>query len=101
MGYNRLSDANEITARYMDSILIKQRLIDSVVADTEIEFFGEKFGMPVMMPAFSHLGCFNNREKTGLEEYSEAAAKLNILNFVGMMDFLRRKDRKDRKALRG
>jgi isopentenyl diphosphate isomerase/L-lactate dehydrogenase-like FMN-dependent dehydrogenase len=86
VGYNRLSDANEITARYMDSILIKQRLIDSVVADTEIEFFGEKFGMPVMMPAFSHLGCFNNREKTGLEEYSEAAAKLNILNFVGMME---------------
>ncbi len=86
MEYNRLSDANIITARYMDSILIKQRLIDSVLADTGIEFLGEKFDMPIMMPAFSHLGCFDNREKTGLEEYSEAAKKLNILNFVGMME---------------
>ena len=86
MDYTRLSDANIITARYMDSILIKQRLIDSVVADTSTEFFGEKFDMPIMTPAFSHLGCFNNREKTGLVEYSEAAAKLNILNFVGMME---------------
>ena len=86
MEYNRISDANEITARYMDSILIKQKLIDSVVADTKTDFFGEEFDMPVMTPAFSHLGCFEGREKTGLEEYSEAAAKLNILNFVGMME---------------
>ena len=52
MAYNRISDANEITARYMDSLLIKERLIDSVVADTSIEFFGETFSSPVMTPAF-------------------------------------------------
>ncbi len=33
MDYTRCSDANEITARYMDSILIEERLIDSTVAD--------------------------------------------------------------------
>ena len=86
MDYKRISDANEITARYMDSILIKERLIDSVVADTKLSFLNETFDMPVMMPAFSHLGCFNGREKTGLEEYSMAAKDLNILNFVGMME---------------
>lgn len=86
MSYSRIYDANEITAKYMDSILIKERLIDSVIADTGTEFFGEKFDMPVMTPAFSHLGCFNGRELTGLEEYSVAAKNLNILNFVGMMD---------------
>ena len=86
MAYNRISDANEITARYMDSLLIKERLIDSVVADTSIEFFGETFSSPVMTPAFSHLKQFNGREKTGLEEYSIAARNLNILNFVGMME---------------
>ena len=86
MGYNRVSDANEITARYMDSILIKQRLIDSVVADTSIDFLGERFDSPVMMPAFSHLGQMNERELTGLEEYSLATKELNILNFVGMME---------------
>lgn len=86
MAYNRISDANEITARYMDSILIKERLIDSVVADTSIEFFGETFSSPVMTPAFSHLKEFGGRDLTGLEEYSIAARNLNILNFVGMME---------------
>lgn len=86
MAYSRISDANEITARFMDSILIKERLIDSVVADTRIEMFGSEFSSPVMTPAFSHLKEFNGRELTGLEEYSIAAKNFNILNFVGMME---------------
>lgn len=86
MAYSRVSDANEITARYMDSILIKERLIDSIVADTSVSLFGEQFASPVMTPAFSHLKQFNGRELTGLEEYSVAAKNLNILNFVGMME---------------
>lgn len=84
--YERISDANVITEKYMDSLLIESRYIDSVVADTTIEFFGEQFSMPVMTPAFSHLGNFGGREKNGLEEYSEAARDLNILNFCGMME---------------
>lgn len=86
MAYTRISDANEITARYMDSILIKESLIDSVVADTSTELFGETFASPVMTPAFSHLMQFKGRELTGLEEYSLAAKNMNILNFVGMME---------------
>ncbi len=86
MAYTRLSDANEITVRYMDGILIEQRLIDSVVADLKTEFFGEAFDMPVMTPAFSHLGNYNGRENNGLIEYSLAAKECNILNFCGMME---------------
>ena len=86
MAYSRISDSNEITERYMDSILIKERLIDSTVADTSIELFGEKFDSPVLMPAFSHLKQYDEREKNGLEEYSIAARNKNILNFVGMME---------------
>lgn len=86
MEYNRISDANIITAKYMDSVLIKQRFIDSVVADTKMTMFGEEFSSPVMTPAFSHLKNFGGRVKTGLEEYSVAAKELNILNFVGMME---------------
>ena len=86
MEYTRISDANIINAKYMDSILIKERLIDSVVADTKTEFFGETFDMPVFTPAFSHLGKYNGRDLTGLEEYSIAAKNKNILNFVGMME---------------
>ena len=86
MAYTRLSDANEITAKFMDSILIEQRLIDSVKAEIDTEFLGEKFDTPVMTPAFSHLGKYNGRELTGLEEYSIAAKECNALNFCGMME---------------
>lgn len=86
MTYSRISDSNEITERYMDSILIKERLIDSAVADTSVELFGKRFASPVMMPAFSHLRQYEGRELTGLEEYSVAAKNKNILNFVGMME---------------
>lgn len=86
MAYTRRSDANDITAEFMDSILIEQRLIDSVVADTSTTLFGERFSMPVLTPAFSHLGNYGGRELTGLEEYSVAAKDCNILNFCGMME---------------
>lgn len=86
MDYTRSSDANEITARYMDSILIEERLIDSVNADTKTTLFGEAFSSPVLTPAFSHLGNYGGRELTGLEEYSLAAKECNILNFCGMME---------------
>ena len=86
MEYDRISDANEITKKYMDSILIEERIIDSKLADTSIEFFGETFSSPVMTPAFSHLKNFGGRDLTGLEEYSIAAKNANILNFCGMME---------------
>ncbi|SDA37657.1 FMN-dependent dehydrogenase, includes L-lactate dehydrogenase and type II isopentenyl diphosphate isomerase [Butyrivibrio sp. INlla18] len=86
MAYTREFDANIITQKYMDSILIEPRYIDSKVADTTIDFFGEAFSMPVMTPAFSHLGNYNGRTHNGLEEYSMAAKEVNILNFCGMME---------------
>ncbi len=86
MDYTRISDANVLTSRFMDSILFTQRLVDSVCADLTTTFFGETFSMPVMTPAFSHLGQYQSRELTGLEEYSIAAKNLNILNFCGMME---------------
>lgn len=86
MAYTRSSDANDITAKYMDSILIEQRLIDSVKADIKTTLLGEEFSSPVLTPAFSHLGAYKGRELTGLEEYSIAAKNSNILNFCGMME---------------
>lgn len=86
MAYTRLSDANEINEQYLDSILIEERLIDSVEADLKCSFLGTEFSMPIMTPAFSHLGNYAGRKLTGLEEYSIAAKELNILNFCGMME---------------
>ncbi|MCR4895171.1 MAG: alpha-hydroxy-acid oxidizing protein [Lachnospiraceae bacterium] len=86
MGYERVSDANVITQQYMDSILIEQKLIGSTLADLSVEWYGETFSMPILTPAFSHLGQYGGRSLTGLEEYSVAAKNLNILNFCGMME---------------
>ena len=86
MAYTRQSDANDITARYMDSILIEERLIDSVKADVKTRLLGADFSMPVLTPAFSHLGNYDGRKYNGLEEYSIAAKECNVLNFVGMME---------------
>ncbi|MCM1120137.1 MAG: alpha-hydroxy-acid oxidizing protein [bacterium] len=86
MDYIRVSDANVITEKYMDSILIEERLIDSVVADLSTMFLDEKFDMPVMTPAFSHLKNYAGRKYNGIEEYSMAARECNILNFCGMME---------------
>ena len=73
------SDSNLITRAYLDSILIEERLIDSVVPDISARLFGKKFGTPVVMPAFSHMGRH-------LLEYAEAARELNALNFLGMSE---------------
>jgi isopentenyl diphosphate isomerase/L-lactate dehydrogenase-like FMN-dependent dehydrogenase len=70
----------------MDSILIEERLIDSVKADVSTTILGETFQSPVLTPAFSHLGCYDGREHNGLEEYSMATRECNTLNFVGMME---------------
>lgn len=82
----RLSDANVITRNYFESILIEERLVDSVLPSLEMEFFGETFSSPIMMPAFSHLSAFHDRELTGLEEYSIAARNAGIVNWCGMME---------------
>lgn len=82
----RISDANYYTEQYMDSILIQQRLIDSVVPSLETEFFGKKYSTPILMPAFSHIKQLGGRELTGLEEYSIAAKECGMLNFCGMME---------------
>ncbi len=86
MEYSRVYDSNVITQKYMDSILIEERIIGSVVADTKTSIFGETFDSPIMTPAFSHLKNYNGREQNGLVEYSVAAKNLNILNFCGMME---------------
>ena len=82
----RLSDANIITRNYLDSILIEERLVDSLLPSLKMEFFGETFTSPIMTSAFSHLPAYHGRELTGLEEYSIAAKKLGIVNWCGMME---------------
>ena len=81
----RPSDANAITRRYFDSILIEERLIDAQTASLEATIFGTKFQTPIMMPAFSHLYRYIH-DRNGMMEYARAAQALGALNWVGMGD---------------
>ncbi len=80
----RPSDANALTRRYLDSILIEQRLVDAVTPSLSFELFGKTFDTPIMMPAFSHLHVFAKEREDGMCEYARAAKALNAVNFVGM-----------------
>lgn len=80
------ADASAITRNYLDSILIKERLINSDIADLSFSLWGETFSTPIMMPAFSHLNKFIEGQGSPMAAYSQAARNLNALNFVGMLE---------------
>lgn len=80
------ANANNITRDYLDSILIEERLIDSVLPSLELELFGEKFATPIMMPAFSHLKAFIKDRENAMLDYALAAKNLEAVNFVGMSE---------------
>lgn len=84
MTYFGTEDTNEITRRYLDSIMIEERLIDWVVPDIHTEIFGERFETPIMTSAFSHLHKPNKNGETGMTAYSRAAKNVGALNWVGM-----------------
>ena len=73
------SDANAITRRYLDSILIEERLIGAQTASLETTIFGTAFRTPVMMPAFSHLYRYQ-KERNAMLDYTLAAKELGALN---------------------
>ena len=82
----RPGDANAITRRYFDSILIEQRLVGSKTPSLRCTLLGKQFDTPVMMPAFSHLHIFAKEREDGMREYARAAKALGALNFVGMSE---------------
>ena len=79
-----MRDANEMTRKYLDRILIEERLIDSDLADTSLEIWGQNFSTPITTPAFSHLPVYSEGRENGLIEYSRAMKKLQAMNWVGM-----------------
>ena len=48
-------NSNVITRKFLDSLMIEQRLIDSVLPSAETTILGKKFSTPIMNAAFSHL----------------------------------------------
>ena len=77
----RAGDANQITREYFDSLLIEMRHIDSVIPDTALTLYGEKFATPIMMAALSHL---NNCHPDGMVEMARGAHAANAVMWAGM-----------------
>lgn len=80
----RSDDANLINRRFLDSLLVEMRVIDSTEPSLDTEILGSPFSSPIMMPAFSHLNKVGKDGRQPMQEYAEAARSLNVLNWVGM-----------------
>lgn len=80
----KADDANVINRRYLDSLLVEMRVIDSVKPCLTTRIFGREFSSPIMMPAFSHLNKVGKNGRKPMEEYTLAAKQLGLLNWVGM-----------------
>lgn len=76
-----LSDSNEITRKYLDSMLVETRYIDSDLPSVDTTLFGKTFDTPIMTAALSHLYdvC-----PDGMTEFARGAAKANAVCFMGM-----------------
>ena len=77
-------NSNEITRRYLDSLLIETRYINSGVPDPGLELYGERFASPIMTAALSHLDRFMYEGATA--QYAAAAAETGTLLWLGMAE---------------
>ncbi len=80
----KADDANVINRRYLDSLLVEMRVIDSVKPCLTTRIFGREYSSPIMMPAFSHLNKVGKNGRKPMEEYALAAKQQGLLNWVGM-----------------
>jgi len=76
----RPGDTNSITRKYLDSLLIETRYIDSDLPDTRLNLFGEVFSTPIMTAAFSHLNRFR---ENGMVEMAKAAKAVDAVMWSG------------------
>jgi isopentenyl diphosphate isomerase/L-lactate dehydrogenase-like FMN-dependent dehydrogenase len=83
-----VTDCNteKITREYFDSLLIEMRHIDSVIPDTSLELYGEKFSTPIMTAALSHLHSFCKECPNGMVETAKGALNAGAVMWAGMGD---------------
>lgn len=78
------ASSKDITRAYFDSLLLEERLMDSVVPNTEWELYGKKFQTPIMTAALSHIGTFNPDMPNGMVQYAQGAAIAGAVHWIGM-----------------
>jgi 4-hydroxymandelate oxidase len=80
------SNTEKITREYFDSLLIEMRHIDSVIPDTSLVLYGEKFNTPIMTAALSHLHRFCKECPNGMVETAMGALGAGAVMWAGMGD---------------
>jgi len=76
----RIGDSNYITRKYLDSLLIETRYINSDLPDIRLNLFGETFATPIMTAAFSHLYRIHDK---GMVEMAKAAKAVDAVMWSG------------------
>ena len=76
---NTNANSDKIARKYMDSLVVEERVLGAVVPDTKITFLGQEFDTPIMAGALSHL-------PKGMAMYAEGARLANACCFIGMGD---------------
>ena len=74
---NPNADSDVIARKYMDSLIIEERLLGAVRPDSGVTFLGERFSSPIMAGALSHL-------KPGMAGYAEGARLAGSACCIGM-----------------
>jgi isopentenyl diphosphate isomerase/L-lactate dehydrogenase-like FMN-dependent dehydrogenase len=74
-------DSTEIAREYFDSLTLEFRMIDAVVASTEMNLFGETFATPVMVAALSRL---HEVIPSGAEDTAKGAKEANSVMWAGI-----------------
>ncbi len=79
-----VGNSNRISRKYLDSLLIETRYMNSAVPNLEMELYGKKFSSPIMTAALSHLDKFMFEGATA--KYIEGTAMSGALMWLGMSD---------------
>lgn len=77
-----VGNSNSITRRYLDSLLIETRYLNSAHPDQSLILYGKKFASPIMTAALSHLDRHLFPGST--DAYASGAASTGTLLWLGM-----------------
>ena len=76
---NPKANSDAIARRYMDSLVIEERLLGAVTPSAKVTFLGREFETPIMTGALSHL-------KNGMAGYADGARLAGAVACIGMGD---------------
>ena len=79
-----IGNSNQISRRYLDSLLIETRYMDAVFPTTDFELYGKSFSSPIMTAALSHLDHF--MFPGAADALAQGAKDANAVLWYGMAD---------------